>query len=453
MKVSIYPGLNCIFLPNQHTTMSSALHYTLLILLLAVALSSAAAQAKPKAFLYFIKKDPEALQYSTTLEFSTQVNFVDVVLDLGGEHTWFDCDSYDLPTYKPISCGTTKCNNVKSNGCIGCNLPPKPGCTNNTCGVSSYNPFTNDLYAQGLGEINLFSTETNGLAVGELHKLPKPFPFSCADSDLLRGLSNATKGMTGLANTVTSLHSQWSSKFKLPHKFALCLPSTSELNPGHMFIGGGPYYFPPYTKNIATQLLTTKLVINPVSTAPIYTEGDHSDEYFIDVTSISVDNRPVSVNASLLSIDMNGYGGTKFTTVTPYTKLETSIYKALVGDFKKAASLRKMKRVASVAPFSACFRASSVATSQTGPVVPYIDIGLAGNQHWRFYGANSMVSLKKDVLCLAFVDGGSKPRTSVVIGGHQMENYLIEFDLVSSKLVISTSLLFRNTTCQQFRVL
>ncbi|KAK1396616.1 Basic 7S globulin 2 small subunit [Heracleum sosnowskyi] len=111
-----------------------------------------------------------------------------------------------------------------------------------------------------------------------------------------------------------------------------------------------------------------------------------------------------------------------------------------------------MKRVASVAPFGSCFSSKTIANSQTGPVVPYIDIGLAGNDHnWRFYDANSMVPVNKDVMCLAFVDAGSKPksRTSIVIGGYQTENYVIEFDLVSSKLGISTSLLFHNTTCSQ----
>ncbi|KAK1351736.1 Basic 7S globulin [Heracleum sosnowskyi] len=421
--------------------MPSSIFYSLLIFFFAVGISSTYAKFKPRAFLYSIRKDTKALQYYTSLQVSEREQYVPVVLDLGGQHTWFDCDSYKLPTYKPISCGTTKCKNAKNNGCLGCYSPRKPGCTNNTCDT------------QGLGEDAFFVVDTNGLAVGITYELPKPFPFSCADSDSLRGLSSKTKGMTGLANTITSLHSQLSTKFKLPHKFALCLPSTTEYPLGHMFIGGGPYYFQPYGKDIAKELITTKLVINPVSTYPIYSVGDASDEYFIDVTSISVDNKLVSVNATLLSIDKEGNGGTKLSTVTPFTKLQTSIYKSLVSDFKKAAALRKMKRVASVAPFGACFKASTVPKSQTGPVVPYIDIGLAGKQHWRFYGANSMVSVKKDVLCLAFVDGGSKPTTSVVIGGHQMEDYLIEFDLVSSKLGISTSLLFRNTTCTQSRLM
>ncbi|KAK1371934.1 hypothetical protein POM88_038026 [Heracleum sosnowskyi] len=72
---------------------------------------------------------------------------------------------------------------------------------------------------------------------------------------------------------------------------------------------------------------------------------------------------------------------------------ETSIYNNLVSAFTKAASLRKMENVASFASFGACFESSeNVAKRQTGPVVPYKDIGLAGNKLWRFYGTNSMVS-------------------------------------------------------------
>ncbi|KAL8121708.1 putative aspartic proteinase GIP2 [Apium graveolens] len=434
--------------------MPSSILFILLIILFAIGTTSAATKFKPRAFLFPVRKDTTVLQYYTSLQVSTRDQDVPVVLDLGGLHTWFHCDSYKLPAYKPISCDTAKCKNVKSNGCVGClDPPPKPGCTNNTCGVTPYNPITNNLYTQGLGEDAFFAVATNGLAVGLTYELPKPFPFSCADSDSLEGLSSKTKGMTGLANTITSLHSQLSTKFKLPHKFALCLPSTTEFPLGHMFIGGGPYFFQPYGKDVAKELITTKLVVNPVSTYPIYSVGEASDEYFIDVTSISVDNKSVAVNHTLLSINKEGTGGTKLSTITPFTKLETSIYKSLVSNFKKAAAFRKMKRVASVAPFKACFKGSSIAKSQTGPVVPYIDIGFAGKQHWRFYGSNSMVSVNKDVLCLAFVDGGSTPTTSVVIGAHQMENYLIEFDLVSSKLGISTSLLFRNTTCAQSRLI
>lgn len=440
--------------------MSSSFNYFLLFSLASVCFFSVSEaqfkKPKPTALLFSIRKDTKALQYYTSLEISTPGTYVDVVMDLGGQHTWFNCDAYNLPTYRPILCDTKKCKNAKSDGCMGCNLPRKPGCTNNTCAVSSYNPYTNDLYAQGLGEDALSVDSTNGLSVGISYELPRPFQFSCAHPDLLKSLSNETKGMTGLAKTTTSLHTQLTTQFKLPHKFTICMPSTSDYILGHMFIGGGPYWYPPYRKDIAKELITTPLVINPVSTAPSYRLGEPSDEYFIDVTSIRVDHKLLSIKPSLLSINKKGDGGTKFSTITPFTTLQSSVYKTLVKNFVKAAASRKMKRVASIAPFGACFSSKSIAKSQTGPVVPYIDLVLPNKQQWRFYGANSMVEAQKGVLCLAFVDGGGsrlKPLTSIVVGAHQMENYVIEFDLVSSKLGISTSLLFRNTTCSQSRLM
>jgi hypothetical protein len=48
------------------------------------------------------------------------------------------------------------------------------------------------------------------------------------------------------------------------------------------------------------------------------------------------------------------------------------------------------------------------------------------------------------------VDGGVNPRTSIVIGGHQLEDNLLQFDLAASRLGFSSSLLFRQTTCANF---
>ncbi|GLU08827.1 hypothetical protein SLE2022_257130 [Rubroshorea leprosula] len=71
--------------------------------------------------------------------------------------------------------------------------------------------------------------------------------------------------------------------------------------------------------------------------------------------------------------------------------------------------------------------------------------------HWRIYRHNSMVKVKKDVMCLAFVDGGLNPRTAIVIGGHQLEDNLLQFDLAASKIGFSSPLLLRNANCFQFR--
>ncbi|KAK1371943.1 hypothetical protein POM88_038035 [Heracleum sosnowskyi] len=189
-------------------------------------------------------------------------------MDLDGQHTWFNCDDFDLPTYKSISCNTE----------------------------SSIN--------NSLAEDILFVESMNGISVRSTYKSPKPFPISC--SDLLRNLASGTEGMIGLVNTTTSLHAQMSTQFNLPHTFALCLPSTS---------GPAPYY-----KNIAKKLITTKLVSYPVDTDKIYTITDPYDEYFIDLKSITIDQKLVPLDASLLSINKDGFGGTTFSTKSPFYK-------------------------------------------------------------------------------------------------------------------------------------
>lgn len=44
------------------------------------------------------------------------------------------------------------------------------------------------------------------------------------------------------------------------------------------------------------------------------------------------------------------------------------------------------------------------------------------------------------MFCLGFVDEGVRPRTSIVIGGHQLEDNLLEFDFVDKRLGFSTFL-------------
>jgi hypothetical protein len=66
---------------------------------------------------------------------------------------------------------------------------------------------------------------------------------------------------------------------------------------------------------------------------------------------------------------------------------------------------------------------------------------------WTIFGGNSMVLVNKNVACLGLVDGDKEPRTAVVIGGHQLEDIVLEFDLVSSKLGFSSSLLLQNASC------
>ena len=135
----------------------------------------------------------------------------------------------------------------------------------------------------------------------------------------------------------------------------------------------------------------------------------------------------VKIKTSLLSIDKKGVGGTKISTINPSTILHTSIYKVAIKDFVKKAASGKIIRVASMAPFGACFSSKTIASTMTRPAVPTIDLGLQSKSvYWRIYGANWMVKVKENVLCLGVVDGGLKPRTSIVTGGHQLEDNMLE---------------------------
>ncbi|KAK2966884.1 hypothetical protein RJ640_028894 [Escallonia rubra] len=125
--------------------------------------------------------------------------------------------------------------------------------------------------------------------------------------------------------------------------------------------------------------------------ASAYTEGDASSEYFIRVKSIKINEKVVPLNTNLLSINKtDGYGGTKISTVNPFTVLETSIYNAVVKAFVN--QLSGIPRVASVAPFGACFSSKNIGGTRVGPAVSQIDLVLQNESVYRrIFGANSMV--------------------------------------------------------------
>ncbi|OIW03522.1 hypothetical protein TanjilG_31035 [Lupinus angustifolius] len=441
-------------------TTSQALQFFLFLSLLSF--SVALKYITPHSFFFPIQKDPSTRQYSTSIDMGTPPVSLDLVIDIRERFLWFECgNNYNSSTYKPVHCGTSQCKISKGTDCITCtNHPLKTGCTNNTCGVQPYNPFDRFFVSGDVGADILSSvcSTNDSKSLSEI-RVPNfisscVYPNKFGIDGFLGGLARGKKGVLGLARTAISLPTQLAARYKIDRKFALCLPSTSqEGGHGDLIIGGGPYYLPP--DDDSKFLNYTPLVINRHSTGPIY-NNDPSSEYFIRVISIKVDDKVVNFNSTLLYNNKKGHGGTKLSTVIPYTKLHTSIYQSLVNDFVNKAELRKIKRVKEVAPFGACFDANTIGKTITGPDVPTIGLLLKGGVKWTIYGANSMVEVAdKNVLCLAFVDGGLEPTspisTAIVIGGHQLEDNLLEFDLVSSKLGFTSSLLLHNATCSNFK--
>ncbi|GAB4843447.1 GLC7-interacting protein 2 [Ancistrocladus abbreviatus] len=427
-------------------------HFLFLFLLMLTSAATSTAKFRPKALVLPVSKDSATHLYTTKINQRTPLVSVPVTLHLGGRFLWVLClENYTSSTYRPAYCGSTPCSLARSHECgqiqWQCKIPepPSPGCHNNTCGQFPDNPIT--ISAVG-GEVasDLVSIQsTDGSNPGRAVTVPH-FIFVCGFEVLLFYQPSGVRGVAGLGQARISLPSQFSSAFGFPRKFALCLSSSTKSN-GVVFFGNGPYNFLPGI-DASKSLLYTPIFINPVSTT-IDFKGEKSSDYFIGVTSIKINGREVPINKTLLSIDSEGNGGTKISTVNPYSVLQTSIYNALVKVF--AEELKGVKSVAAVKPFKLCYRTADLRSTRVGPAVPEIDLVLQSESvYWRIFGANSMVAVSDKVVCLGAVDGGENPMTAIVIGGHQLEDNLLEFDLANHRLGFSSSLLFKQTSCANF---
>ncbi|CAK9147076.1 unnamed protein product [Ilex paraguariensis] len=391
------------------------------------------------ALLAPITKDHTTRQYTLSVYLKTPLQPTKLVLDLGASFSWVDCtQNYTSTTYHSIPCSSSLCNAIASLACSNCFNPPGPGCANDSCAMFSENSVTRKaIIAEALVD-SLALPTTDGRNPGRLGLIPE-FVFSCSKTSLLKGLA---KGVTGLAV---------SKAFSSPYLFALCL-SGSPSAPGVAFFNSdGPYYFLPEI-DLSKSLVYTPLLLNPVGITIITYYLHPSDEYFIGVTSIKVNGNNVPINQTIMTIDQNGFGGTKISTVVPYTVLQTPIYKAFTEAFvneSAALNLTVTKPVIGV-----CYNADDVSSTLVGPAVPTVDLVMQSDDvFWRIFGSNSMVRIVRkgvDLWCLGFVDGGANPRTAIVIGGHQMEDNLLQFDLGLKRLGFSSSVLLHRTTCSNF---
>ncbi|KAI4369615.1 hypothetical protein MLD38_018038 [Melastoma candidum] len=429
--------------PSCPKMINPMMFFLVLLILCCLSTASGDVNAKfiPKRLVLPITKHPSNQLHTTIIHQRTPLIPVKLFVHLGGPYPWVHCDNYVSSSYKPVPCGSPTCEASWSGACTTeCYSPPSPGCHNNSCSNFADDPVTISATMGEMAEDAVALLSTNGRNPGRVVSFPS-LAFTCGGPSLQDG----AVGSAGFGRSNVSIPVQLASAFRFPAKFAICL-SSSTASSGVVFFGKGPYVLLPNV-DVSKSLIHTPLVLNPVSTASAYFGEPPSTDYFINVTSIEINGKAVKINARLLNI-VGGYGGTKISTARPYTVLETSIFKAVVGAFIKEANLT---RVSSVSPFGACFSTRNVPSTRVGPAVPVIDLVLhEKSTYWRIFGANSMVQVKKGVMCLGFVNGGSEPRTSIVIGGHQLEDNLLQFDLVKFRLGFSSSLLFKQTTCGNF---
>ncbi|KAI3967429.1 hypothetical protein MKX01_012239 [Papaver californicum] len=341
---------------------------------LSISNAQPSSSSRPGGLEFTVARDPSTLQYVTNISLGKVPT--NLVIDLGGKRSWI---------YSSRGCASTPISGV---------VTARSNNLKNREWVSGPN-----VTARGIS-------------------------FGCEKTTgMLRGLAKGANGIAGLGRSSgLSLASQFAAAFRFPQKFILELSSGDN---GVMYFGDGPYTDRQYRHRLVY--------------TPLITNSHFSSEYFVDVKSIEIDGANVELNRGLLTINKkNGVGGTKFSTLVPYTTMETSIYKAFTSAYIQRAKTMGISMVAPIAPFSACFNVSTIENRPDGLVVPTIVLSLPNKVNWQMIGTGtSLEYVKRNVLCLAFVDGGSKPKTSIVIGGHQMQYSIIEFDIARSRLGFS----------------
>lgn len=430
-----------------------SLHSRLLLFFLLFIPSSALLPLQT-ASLTPVSKDPSTLQYIVSLLQKTPLKPTKLLLDLGASFNWLDCHNFVSSTYQHVPCNSSLCSSLPSLSCSNCYNAPGPACANQTCALFPENPLTRTA-AIGYAIVDSLALPTTDGRNPSRLGLISQFVFSCSSSQsILKGLANTVTGLASLGQSNFSLPAQIGTAFSAPYVFAMCL-SGSPSAPGIVFYGTrGPYFFLPEI-DISKSLIYTPLLLNPIGSTVINYHGRPSDEYFVNVTSLRVNGKPVGLNPALLIVDQNGIGGTKISTLTPYTTLQTSIYTAFTEAFVNEAAALNLTVTNAIKPFNVCYSADDVVSTRAGPGVPTVDLVMHSEDvFWRIFGSNSMVRMaganEEDVWCLGFLDGGANARTAIVIGGHQMEDNLLEFDVESQKLGFSSSVLVRGTMCANF---
>ncbi|KAI3834762.1 hypothetical protein MKW92_029558 [Papaver armeniacum] len=411
----------------------------LLVVLISVPFSNAqpTSSSRPQGVVLPVTKDASTLQYLTYMKQRTPLVSDSLVINLNREFQWVDCENdYVSSSNRTLSCSGKECSWIYG---ASCGRPPRP---------PGFQPCRGFIYNSDQGvfasDVVSIPSSINGSITGP-DVVIKEFLFGCGSNSMLQGLAKGVKGIAGFGASEVSIPSQFSLALRIPRIFSMCLPSsTASSARGVIFIGGGPYKMQPGID------LSTSLTYTPFYNSLIGpTNG--SSWYYIQVKSINIGGKKVPMVSDNTTFDSMGFMKlTSISTIDPYTILPSSVYKPFISIFIEKSRAMGIARVASVVPFGACFDSRNIISTRLGGLVPEINFVLHTEKAvWRFSGYNSMVKVSDKVSCLGFVDGGEL--ASLVIGGHQLEDNLLEFNL-AEKMLGFTSTLDQQTSCSNFKL-
>ncbi|KAJ0509046.1 putative aspartic peptidase A1 family, aspartic peptidase domain superfamily, xylanase inhibitor [Helianthus annuus] len=359
-----------------------------------------------------------------------------LLIDLDAPFSWH----YSFPRQEgcqecrqTVTCTESPCTDLRTTSSYQSPLCPPPTNTSmydiymdcETCPVNVISPVTGEC-SQVIPTYEQFMfTRSNGGAVYSydphitypIAGSTPPWTFDPFPSDVL--------GVMALSSSPYALPAYLG---EVDRVIALCLPSNVSAGPGVLLFGYGPYYLGPQRDVDVRSLLSyTELLKHP-----------NTFGYFIGVNAIVIKKQSIMVPVNAT---------TKISTLEPYTKLRTDIYNGVVRRVSKVT--KRIPPAKSVAPFGLCFN-TTVNGTTVGIKVPDIDLALQDGKKWTISTANSIKQVTEDVACLAVVDNGPTSEHAIVIGTHQFEDNLLVFDLMTSTLGFSSSLLRNHTSCSNF---
>ncbi|KAJ3691749.1 hypothetical protein LUZ61_020913 [Rhynchospora tenuis] len=337
------------------------------------------------------------------------MNSVECV-DLSNPFIWTTCSN------------STKHHNIPSSpSCEAANKFPSPG----NCTIGSKDDCTTEFFDSvsqkcGSGFVTFTTLTTNSTdGHNPLYSVNVTNATAlCAPNKLLGLLPKDATGIAGLASFNLSLPLQLSSRASIKKQFALCLPASGR---GVAIFGTGPYYLMGMVeKNVSSMLKYTPLIKNPLSSS-----------YYINVTGISINMQSLQMPETAF------LGGAVLSSVSPYTILREDIYHPFLSAYNTATQY--IPRVAPVKPFDLCYDSRNLSSTRMGYGVPGISFTLQGGiYNWTIFGANALVMAATNAACLAFLPNQTVQNVPMVIGGFQMENNFLLFDLEKARLVSLT---------------
>lgn len=367
-----------------------------------------------------------------------------LVVDLAGPLLWSTCP----PAHRTVPCSSSVCkvaNWYRSPASCPYSDGGRPGSGDRGCACAAYpyNPVSGQCGRGDVAAVPLAANATDGK--NPLFPVSFSAFASCAPSGLLASLPSGVAGVAGMSRLPLSLPSQVASSLKVERQFALCLPASGGGGDGAAIFGGGPFHLLVVPEEFG-------MVSNGLSYIS-YLRNPKNGGFYLDVVGIAVNHRGADVPPDSLALDAGtGHGGVMLSTVAPYTALRPDIYRAVIEAID--AELRLIARAPPSWPFERCYQRSAMWWTRVGPPLATVDLMLRSGGNWTFFGSNMIVQVNEETLCFAIVEMGPTPAMdespAVIIGGFQLEDNLLVFDLEKGRLGSTGLLYWIRTTCSNF---